>query len=599
MAVVYLAEDVRLGRKVALKLVSPDLAEDDRFRDRFVRESRLAAALEHPHIVPIYAAGEADGTLFIAMRYIDGTDLGTFLAEHGPLEPHTAVEIGSQVAEALDAAHEHGLVHRDVKPGNVMVERRGGRLHCYLTDFGLTKQVSSLSGLTGTGQLIGTIDYLSPEQIQGRPADGRSDQYSLACVLYESLTGTPPFARESEAATLWAHVQESRPRVSAARPDVPASMDKVIARGLARSPADRYPTCEVLLDAARHQVGDVPLATLGKARRPVIAVLATAALLAAVLTAVGLATRGAGDTPAAAPTSHLHLARLNPATGQIGKRIPIPGDAQGGQVWIDASNGRLWVADSAGLVRVDPTHGATKVTKIVGGGFGVTVANNSVWVSGGVGTVGIYQFNLNGQQLGFTPVRSTQSNSSAPLASTNDLIWESCYCGVWRIDAQAAENQRLIALATGTFRIVSGAGAVWVPTAAGTVARIDATTSKATPNAVTLPFGYLANDVGFGAGALWVAAQHGAPKKSLVFEVNPRTNKPIHTTRIGGTVQWLAGGPASLAVGYNPNCATSTCDPSNVAILNPSGSIVLTKHIPTAAAVADPAGLWLLLWDGK
>jgi serine/threonine protein kinase len=204
MGAVYLAEDTSLGRKVALKLLGPELAADERFRERFLRESKLAASLDHRGIVPIYQAGESDGTLFIAMRYVEGSDLRTVLGE-GALEPARAIATLEQVADALDAAHASGLVHRDVKPGNILLDTRG---HAYLSDFGLTKQASSQSGLTQTGQLVGTLDYVAPEQIEGREVDGRADVYSLTCVLYECLTGTKPFARESEVATLWAHINE-------------------------------------------------------------------------------------------------------------------------------------------------------------------------------------------------------------------------------------------------------------------------------------------------------------------------------------------------------------------------------------------------------
>ena len=206
-----MAEDVRLGRKVALKLLVPELAESDRFRERFLRESQIAASLDHPHIVPIYAAGEADGQLYLAMRYVEGYDLRQLIAREAPLDPDRALRLVEQVGDALDAAHERGLIHRDVKPGNVLIAGRSGREHCYLTDFGLTKQTSSISGLTGTGELVGTVEYVSPEQIRGEPVDGRADEYSLGCVLYECLTGERPFARETEVATLWAHVHEPPP----------------------------------------------------------------------------------------------------------------------------------------------------------------------------------------------------------------------------------------------------------------------------------------------------------------------------------------------------------------------------------------------------
>lgn len=194
MSVVYLAEQLRLGRKAALKILAPELSQDQGFRERFVRESRLAASIDHPNIIPIYDAGEAQGVLFIAMRYVDGIDLRQYLHEFGPLSPGKAVSVTAQVASALDAAHARGLVHRDVKPGNVLMASGTDAEtsdHIYLADFGLTKHALSVSGMTATGQFVGTIDYVSPEQIRGDPVDGRTDVYSLGCLLFECLTGEP------------------------------------------------------------------------------------------------------------------------------------------------------------------------------------------------------------------------------------------------------------------------------------------------------------------------------------------------------------------------------------------------------------------------
>jgi len=231
MSVVYLAEHDWLQRKVALKVLAPQLAEDERFRERFVRESRLAASLDHPNVIPIYEAGASGGDLFIAMRYVEGTDLRTLLHEGGALEPARSVAIVRQVAAALDAAHEQGLVHRDVKPGNVLLARQRGSEageHVYLSDFGLTKRSASDSGITGTGQFVGTLDYAAPEQFKGGAPDARTDVYSLGCVLFECLTGSPPFTSENDAGLMYAHLQEAPPAVTAARPELSPEIDGVI-----------------------------------------------------------------------------------------------------------------------------------------------------------------------------------------------------------------------------------------------------------------------------------------------------------------------------------------------------------------------------------
>jgi serine/threonine-protein kinase len=254
MGIVYRAEHLRLGRKVALKLLAPELAENQGFRARFEHESRLAAALDHPNIVPLFEAGEADGLLFIAMRYVEGTDLRAALTSHGRLEPERALAIAAQVGSALDAAHTRGLVHRDVKPGNILIAAGSGvelPEHCYLTDFGLTKDTSSPVELTATGTFVGTIDYIAPEQIEGAKPDGRGDQYALACVLFECLTGHPPFPRDEEIVVMWAHLQDEPPTVTADRPELPAAIDAVIARAMAKSPKARFATCTAMVAAAR------------------------------------------------------------------------------------------------------------------------------------------------------------------------------------------------------------------------------------------------------------------------------------------------------------------------------------------------------------
>jgi N-acetylneuraminic acid mutarotase len=258
MSVVYQAENLRLSSVIALKVLAPELAADDVFRTRFLEESRIAASLNHPNVIPIYDMGSQDDLLYIAMRYVSGTDLRQMIKKRGRLQPETALFLLGQAARALDAAHRRGLVHRDVKPGNLLIERGsddGDPDHVYLADFGISKHAMSRSGLTSTGQFLGTIDYVAPEQIRGTSVLGLADQYSLGCVLYECLTGRVPFEKDLDAAIIWAHVEETPTMPTVLRPDLPPQIDEVFGRVLAKRPDERYGSCREFVDAARLALG--------------------------------------------------------------------------------------------------------------------------------------------------------------------------------------------------------------------------------------------------------------------------------------------------------------------------------------------------------
>ncbi len=256
MGVVYRATQLSLGRAVAVKLITPRLADDPDYRERFKREARLSARIAHPNVVPVHQAEECDGHLFIAMHFVRGTDLCAVLDERGRFEPSEAVRIVEQVAAALDAAHELGLVHRDVKPGNVLLSGRTGAEHVYLTDFGLSKDIRATAGVTRTGDFVGTLDYVAPEQVQATRVDGRADVYALGCVLYELLTGAVPFDCDSDMAKLYAHMSEPAPRPSGRVPSLPAELDAVIERSMAKRREDRYSTAGEMAAAARSALTD-------------------------------------------------------------------------------------------------------------------------------------------------------------------------------------------------------------------------------------------------------------------------------------------------------------------------------------------------------
>jgi predicted Ser/Thr protein kinase len=261
MGTVYLATHSRLGRKVALKVIAAELSHDEDFRERFLRESRIAASLDHPNVIPIYDAGEVDGELFLAMRFVPGSSLQAEIEEIGPLATERVLAVAAQIGGALDAAHAGGLVHRDVKPANVLVAEPGG--HLYLCDFGLAKETSS-RGATRTGSFFGTVDYAAPEQIQGLQTDGRADLYALGCVLFHCLTGKPPFVRDSDFAVLQAHLADPPSAPSSVLAELPSAVDPVIVKALAKSPDARYPTAASL-------AADLERAVSGTSARPAAA----------------------------------------------------------------------------------------------------------------------------------------------------------------------------------------------------------------------------------------------------------------------------------------------------------------------------------------
>ncbi|HYZ30232.1 MAG TPA: protein kinase [Thermoleophilaceae bacterium] len=249
MGVVYRAEHIHLGRAVALKVLAP--GHPPRFRTRFLRESRLAASLSHPNVVTVYDAGESDGALWIAMKLIEGTDLRKLLRDDEGRAPADVAAVATQIASALDAAHAAGLIHRDVKPANILLD--GG--HAWLTDFGLTRRLVSSADITAASDIVGTPDYLAPEQIESGSLDGRADQYALACVVHHCLAGQPPFERDSDLAILQAHLHEPPPRITRERPDLPALLDDVLGRALAKDPADRFPSASAFASALRTALG--------------------------------------------------------------------------------------------------------------------------------------------------------------------------------------------------------------------------------------------------------------------------------------------------------------------------------------------------------
>ncbi|HEY7755717.1 MAG TPA: protein kinase [Actinomycetota bacterium] len=381
-SVVYLAEHLRLGRRVALKVLAPHLADDEAFRERFIRESRIAAGLDHPNVVTVFDAGEVEGSLYISMRYVEGSDLRRILDEQGPLEPARAVGILGQIASALDAAHAEGLVHRDVKPANMLVEIRSATRddRAYLSDFGITKRTASREGLTRTGQFVGTVDYVAPEQISGNPVDARTDVYSLGCVLFECLSGRVPFPGETGVATIYSHLNDAPPTLDPAL-GLGEGVDRIVSRALAKSKEARFGGCGELIATVRDELGaraatteltGPPPADDGRAgetsgggvrgsrvqerarsRRRALAISAVALLLLATVVALALVLPGGDDGTPADPTT-------------TGPTTPPGGGEPPSFVWGDA-----YRTQRTGLL------GATMIDALVDGGVVFAVGHGT------------------------------------------------------------------------------------------------------------------------------------------------------------------------------------------------------------------------------
>jgi len=401
MSVVYLAEDAHLGRKVAVKFLAPDLVQDSKFRERFVRESRLAASLEHPNIVTIYEAREADGQLYLAMRYVAGTDLKRLIGHEGALDPQRAVSIVSQAASALDAAHAEGLIHRDVKPGNILITPRTdptGRDRVYLSDFGLTKRATSDSGITATGQFVGTLDYAAPEQFEARPQDARADVYSLGCVLYECLTGEVPFPRENQAALVYAHLHAPPPKVTDRRPELPGAIDQVVATAMAKAAGDRYQSAGELAEAAAQALGVQPVATTtpakpvsvepggprGPSRSPLL-LIGPGILIAVAVLVVALLVARRGGSPQTGPAVLDYIARVDPSTRQVVATVRVGSHP----IDVAVGEGSVWVLDDDGSVRrIDPvTNSVTLIRDVAGDPRAIAAGEGAVWVTDGLARV--------------------------------------------------------------------------------------------------------------------------------------------------------------------------------------------------------------------
>jgi YVTN family beta-propeller protein len=585
MGDVFLAHDTRLGRPVALKVLADRLAGDQRFSEQLLRESQLAASLDHPNVVPIYDAGDADGRLFIAMRYVHGLDLKGLLRAEGALEPDRAVAIAAQVASALDAAHRRGLVHRDVKPSNILLDRQDDREHAYLADFGLVQSAERSS--PADGQFMGTVDYVAPEQIRGDPVDGRADQYALGCLLFECLTGSLPFRHGSDVAAIYAHLEEPAPRASERREGVPPALDPVLERAMAKEPADRFATCGELVDATRTALA------LDRARRrsrlvPALVVVVLALAAAAVVLALTLG--GGRSAPAASPSGT--LLRIDAQTNRVAGRTDVPGYPNA----VEVSAGGVWMGDfrQGVLWRYDPVSGAKQRISSNGEPRDLAAIGSEIYVAadGGntaTGTVARYdavtgrrkdslglqvcalasgegvvwaagcpfvnrlstgQSRLRMMRAVFLPFQDpgTASNTRVQfreMAIGAGSLWvlgDALDRRMWRLNPRNGRVEKTISLPFPPRSAVISGSAVWVTDPLhDAVVPVDIAANRVLePVAV----GRGASGVAASGGAVWVANSIDG----TVSRVDPRTRRVVATVRVGGSPSEIAAGRGAVWV---------------------------------------------------
>jgi ABC-type transport system substrate-binding protein/predicted Ser/Thr protein kinase len=508
MGTVYLAEETSTGQRVALKLLAPELARDERFRRRFLRETELAMSFRHPHIVRTLGSGEEEGALYLAMAYVEGSDLREVLRREGRLEAERAVALVEQVAGALDAAHTAGLVHRDVKPGNILVTSGADGEQAYVCDFGLARHVSSVTSLTGERGFVGTIDYVPPEQIEGGTIDGRADLYSLGCVLYECLAGARPFDRQSELSVVFAHLNEPPPRLSDLRPELPETFDAVFASALAKSPDDRYATCGELAAAARAALRGKTFVRRRVRRQRLL--LTGVAVLAAVGAAVAglLVTGGSHSKAHAAPGRSVTLspdalslidARTKRVVGRV--RSQAAGFANGvGSIAFSRTAAWVTTANQT-LVRVSlRTRRVTRIDRLPWVPGNVAAGGDSVWVVQDAGQEVIRLNARTGRVAGRFEIRGDASDSNADgVVYANGSLWISRGTSVVRVDPRT--GRVVHRLAAPARYLLHADGAIWAgEPGSGRIWKIDPATNRVVQHQKL--HGWL-SDLAVGGGSVW------------------------------------------------------------------------------------------------
>jgi streptogramin lyase len=592
MGVVYRAQQLDLERPVALKLIATPLARDEDFRERFVRESRAAAAIDHPNVIPVYGAGDVDGRLYLAMRFVEGEDLRSLVRREGTLEPRRAAAIIAQVGAALDAAHARGLVHRDIKPANVLLDGD----HAYLTDFGLTKRLSGETTMTGSGRWVGTLGYIAPEQIRGLPVDARTDVYALGCLLFYVLTGVAPYRRDSDEATLYAHLHDPAPDARDLTPEVPGPLAEVVRRALEKDPEERFPSAGDLGRAALAAAGDGPAPPPERT----VARGAAAPLGAADADAETAVPRSVTPTEIAPRRSRIP-ARVRPFA------VPALSLIAGAAVVL-ATVMLLGGKDkkSPGTAGT-PTTG-TATTKAPSAGAGTPRAakavavdprpNSIAYADGRVWTTSV----ASGRLIGL-PARGTGARRTIALgwrAGTTSVT--AGFGALWvtndqnhqlaRVDPRAGRVVKRLQLTPGALaKAAAGEGAIWVArrqqpgTPISTLIKVNPSTGATTE----LPFGQEGvGDVSTGGGYVWVTNR----RRDRVTRVDPatgeRVSKPVglgpHYVDYGAGFVWVTNQGDGTVSQIAPSFQPRFTDPVGAA---PTGVAVGRGAVWVANRLAD------------
>jgi hypothetical protein len=606
MGVVYRAVQLDLDRPVALKLIASQLAQDAEFRERFVRESRAAASIDHPNVIPIYYTGEHDGALYIAMRYVEGSDLRTLVRAEGRLEANRAARIVSQVGAALDAAHERGIVHRDVKPANVLL---GSGEHAYLTDFGLTKRLHSHTASTHGGGWVGTLGYVAPEQIRGERVDARADVYALGCVLYHSLAGAPPYQRESDEATLWAHLHDPPAPLRESVPGIPPAFDAVLTRALAKDPDDRYQSAGDLGRAALAAAGGSEAPTVAERRVAVGAAAPAGETIASpsearTLRADAEPDRARGAEPSAVATTRAPARRGRRPWAVAAAIVPVLALAVVAFLVLSGGGGSAGGpptttrTDPAPATATEPAGTAAKTIDVGGRPNDVVATGKLVWIvrspmqtlaaidpstgkrakstprvgarptaaAAGFGKLWV----VNDSQPALIPIglgSRRQDGPSVPLPSQGQVVAVATgERGVWvgirgnpglivRVDPNRRTIQKTVELPDGVQDIAVGAGAVWVvgrrQNAVTRISVSDGSTS-------TIFVGRQPAGIAVGEDAVWVANS----RDRTVTRIDAGS-LGTSTIRVGDTPYGIAVGGGAVWVANRLDNTLTRIDPRN------------------------------------